>query len=319
MRGIAAIVVMMTHMGGEPARLLSGGYLAVDFFFVLSGFVLAHAYGERTIGTAAFMRARAIRLYPLYLIGLVVGVAAAFATGTAPAQITVALVLGLFFLPAPTLDLYPLDPPSWSLFFELFANASWFPVRRVLTGALAAVAILLGALAILSSDIAFGAVDGGGYWSNIAGGFARVGFSFMAGVLIYRLRQRIGARLPLPGAFAIVGLLVVLAAPLPRRLFDPIAVLILMPSLVFLGASCNGGGRLFSRVQAQLGAASYAIYILHFPVIVVVDRLLIPRLAISHPSLVTTPLTSAVVIGAALFLDRYYDRPTRRWLTASVA
>ena len=316
MRGVAAIVVMLIHMGGEPARWLSGGYLAVDFFFALSGFVLAHAYGARVTGTGDFLKARAIRLYPLYLAGLVLGVCAALATGMPSTQIITALLLGLFFLPAPGSALYPLDPPAWSLFFELVANATWFPLRRILAGPMAATLIMLGALGVLASDIAYGAVSAGGYWNNIGGGFARVGFSFLAGVLIHQFWRRGKGWPRMPGLLVIAGLLGVLAAPLPRQLFDPVAVLVLMPALVFLGSCCASANGMLDWVQRQLGAASYAVYALHFPVIVIVDRLLIPRLAIAHPSLVTSPLTLVIVVGAALLIDKLYDQPVRRWLTA---
>lgn len=322
LRGVAAVVVLIIHMGGLPARWLSGGYLAVDFFFVLSGFVLAHAYGERAISFGAFLRARAIRLYPLYFAGTMLGVGAALISGVGLLQITTALACGLFFLPAPGgVDLYPLNPPAWSLFFELVANAAWFPLRRVLRGPVAVTALLIGALAVLGSDIVYGAVSAGGYWSNVAGGFARVLFSFVAGVLTYRFWRGSAARLRLASWLVITGLLAVLALPLPREVFDPVAVLFLMPSLVFAGACCPAGSRIAEWTQRQLGNASYAIYALHFPVIVAVDRLLISdgllhRLGVTHPSIVTTPLTLALVVGAALLLDKLYDRPVRRLLTS---
>jgi len=70
LRGVAAVAVMLYHIGGWTGRpwLAAHGYLAVDFFFCLSGFVLAHAYGRREIGWLGYMRARLIRLWPLIAI-----------------------------------------------------------------------------------------------------------------------------------------------------------------------------------------------------------------------------------------------------------
>jgi peptidoglycan/LPS O-acetylase OafA/YrhL len=317
MRGVAAAVVMMIHMGGAPARALPGGYLAVDFFFALSGFVLAHAYGERSLGVVGFLTARGIRLYPLYLAGLVLGVGAAALTGMAPRQLLTALGLGLFFLPAPGVDLYPLNPPAWSLFLELVANAAWFPLRQWLRGPAAVAVLLLGCLAVIAADVAYGAISSGGYWSNVAGGLARVLFAFTAGVATYQVWRAPIARPALPSWVVVVALLAIFAIPGPRKVLDPLAVLA-MPVVVYLGACCMPCGTLNLAVQSKLGTASYGIYALHFPTVVAIDALLIGplrRAGLPHPSLVTTPFTLALVFAGALLLDRIYDWPLRRWLS----
>jgi peptidoglycan/LPS O-acetylase OafA/YrhL len=325
MRGVAAIVIMLIHMGGLPAHVLPGGYLAVDFFFALSGFVLAHAYAERKITFGAFLRARGIRLYPLYLAGLILAAVAASITGMSPIRLMTAFGIELFFLPAPVApDLYPLNPPAWSLFFELVANAAWFPIRRFLRGGVALTVLLIGTCAVLATDAVNGAVNAGPYWNDIAGGFARVLFSFAAGVLVYRLWGHIKLQPRPPSWLVAVALLLVLTLPMPRQVFDPIAVLILMPALVLAGASCGSAGRVSAWIQRQLGAASYAVYVLHFPVILVTDYLFVStgflrRLGVIHPSIVTTPLTVVLVVGLALLLDWFYDRPLRRRLSQAAA
>jgi peptidoglycan/LPS O-acetylase OafA/YrhL len=328
MRGVAAIAVLMIHMGGEPAKVLSGGYLAVDFFFCLSGFVLAHAYGDKQFTTAQFLTVRAIRLYPLYLAGLGLGVALLATRWTA--QTLWAAVLGLMFLPSPfsvrtlaQLDFYPLNPPAWSLFFEIVANLAWFPLRRWLRGWPGVWALGLCAVAFLSCAVAYGSVSTGEYWDNAAGGLGRVAYSFLAGVLTYRLWRHTRLEARLPSWAPVILLLAVFCAPVPRQVSDPIIVLLLVPPLVFMGACCTPSIGLAGGVERSLGSMSYAIYALHLPIIVGVDRWLIDGgliarmgvpLLTHHPSALTTPLTVAVVLGLAWSLDKIYDRPVRRWL-----
>lgn len=332
MRGVAALVVLAWHVGGPPAHVLCGSYLAVDFFFCLSGFVLAHAYLEAPLATVRFMQLRAIRLYPLYLAGLVLG-AITIATVSTPARIG-ASSLGLVFLPSPfrvntdQISLYPLDPPAWSLLFEVLANAIWFPFRRQLTGIPGYITLsAIGAsLAITVGTV--GSLAGGIQFANFAAGLPRVAYPFLAGVLMYRI-WRASSRPPrLPWWLPMLALLTIFVIPGPRALVDGVAMLILVPLAVYLGACAAPRARISVALQRKLGDASYAIYVLHWPIIAGVHRLLIdqgflghiaPPFVTAHPSLVTTPLTFALVIGLALALDRFYDGPARSWLRRALS
>ena len=130
-------------------------------------------------------------------------------------------------------------------------------------------------------------------------------------------------RLP---SWAVAGALIaVLAAPLSHRAFDLIAITLLVPPIVYLGASCRSASGWVAFAERQLGTISYAVYAIHLPIIVLVDRLLITsgllgKLRIDvvarHPSLVTTPVTFILGIGLAYFLSQAFDRPVRKWLTA---
>jgi len=99
LRGLAAIVVLQIHLRGEAWQIFGSRYVAVDFFFVLSGFVLAQAYGERHLSFASFLRIRLIRLYPLYLIGTLLGVLAAALSGP-DSSVYLPLITNILFLPA---------------------------------------------------------------------------------------------------------------------------------------------------------------------------------------------------------------------------
>jgi peptidoglycan/LPS O-acetylase OafA/YrhL len=324
LRGIAALAVLTIHMGGIPARLLPGAYLAVDFFFCLSGFVLAHAYGESALSFSSFLKARAIRLYPLYLAGLILGVAAAVIVGVSPAVIGAATAVSIFFMPTPFAvtglpgtvgGLYPLNPPAWSLLFEILANATWFPLRVVFRRAPSLVLVIAAAL-FVASVLVYGAATAGGYWTNAWGGVARVTFSFFAGATIYQIWRRAAWRPRAPFWLVGAALLLIFVLPMPREAIDIPAVLFSMPALVYFGACCSPSARASDIMQRVLGDASYAVYVLHFPVILIVDRVVAPGMV--HRSLVTTPLTVGIVVILALWLDRAYDRPVRRFLSATL-
>lgn len=92
LRGVAAMIVVAFHLfetysPGVTGQILNHGYLAVDFFFVLSGFVIGYAYDDRWgkgMGTWTFFKRRLIRLHPLLIMGTLVGAALFFFTGDHP-------------------------------------------------------------------------------------------------------------------------------------------------------------------------------------------------------------------------------------------
>jgi peptidoglycan/LPS O-acetylase OafA/YrhL len=202
LRGIAALAVVIRHcpdLFGEDALFES--YLAVDFFFALSGFVLAHAYGKqlrKELSASHFMALRFTRLYPLYLLALAISLATSWKQ-LAHGELTVDLLFAVLFLPTlgNTITLFPLNGPSWSLFFELAANALFGLIdRRLCNYTLGLIVIAAGcavAISVATSAFGFGhagvgAMDAGYNWSSFGAGLLRVIYSFFAGVLVYRMR-----------------------------------------------------------------------------------------------------------------------------------
>ncbi|MGA8939854.1 MAG: acyltransferase [Acidobacteriaceae bacterium] len=138
LRGVAAILIVVFHIrplfGNSP--LFGRAYLAVDLFFMLSGFVLSFAYQQKLdngLPTTTFLKLRLIRLYPLYLIGLFLGfiytATQVHYQHSSPGMLGSFLMLvpALFFLPIPAPTslpnvAFPYDLPAWSLFSELIAN-----------------------------------------------------------------------------------------------------------------------------------------------------------------------------------------------------
>lgn len=340
MRGLAALAVISDHVQSPLLDLLiPGRYLAVDFFFILSGFVLAHAYGDRLragMGVRKFLRVRLIRLYPLYLAGVVIGGALAllyavkgWGEGTL-AHVASSFLFALAMIPAPpALSIwpdapFPLDGPSWSLFFELVINGLFAAIilkltpRRVLAIVLAAALLLIPSVFLMTSRL-----DAGFAWSNFIGGFPHVTYAFFMGVFICEMRDR--WRLPAaPAWLAYLGLFAVFAAPVPaygvaRSFYDLAAAFVLCPALVAFGAGAKVNGHAL-RFSTFAGAMSYGVYILHVPIwgwLRVVLEFAAPGVAI--PGIAKVALTAIVAIAATALLTRVYDVPVRRLLSRRAA
>ena len=309
LRGMAALAVMLSHSAQLTGQsLVPRGYLAVDLFFCLSGFVIAHAYDQRLatgLRPVTFLKLRVIRLYPLYLLGLGIGGAVAIAAIllAPPASLTVgewlaAAGFGLVFLPVWfATALYPLNVPSWSLLFELVVNAAFAALHpRLAISVLFLVALAsFGALWWLSPP----ELSGGSTPATAHIGLLRATFSFSVGVLLHRLAL---PKHTLPGALPLL-----LAALAPMLLSigpDLLIVAILFPLIIAALATCRPSR--LDRCFAWLGGMSYALYALHAPILEVGAAL--QRRDLPLPSW----LWFAVAVAAAHVAYRYYDVPVRR-------
>jgi peptidoglycan/LPS O-acetylase OafA/YrhL len=278
MRGVAAIVVVLLHCGTlwggwHPAS----GYLAVGFFFALSGFVLEHVYGPRFargMQASDFMKARYVRLYPLYLLGTVAGFAGiiifkpwlGFFARALPAAI---------MLPTPTSDgsIYPFNVPAWSLFLELLVNLVFVLVWRHLRPRML-VSILFMFGAILAWCIVHeGKSDLGSSIFTFPFGFPRVAFLFFLGVWVCRIHhgQRtvgsLGLLLPL-----LLTLALLINPGELRSEYDLFWVFVCCPLLVYCGCICEPPIR-YIPIFRFLGLISYPIYVLHYPLILFVRNI----------------------------------------------
>ena len=328
MRGLAAFAVIVDHVPSELLRvLLPGRYLAVDFFFVLSGLVLAKAYSTtlgQPGGAARFLKQRLIRLYPMYLLGLALGIVVAVyaaLNGQAGAGLpgtAVSVGAGLLFLPSPATliqpydVLFPFDPPAWSLFFELVANTAWVFLAFAFRGR--ARFLLLAAFAIwVVSATLFAPTTGAGWqWSHLNAGLARVFFSFFTGIALYHLMQRF--RLPLiPAVVPFVLLAFILMCPMEqswRPAFDAVLIVSVIPATVFIAAH-SPVGKTAASLCDWLGRVSYGVYILHVPLLLMLTPLFV---AAGIPA----GLQAAMLATAAALLTRFaitaYEVPFQRAL-----
>lgn len=325
LRGVAAILVVQRHVsetfGGHP---FASSYLAVDFFFVLSGFVIAHAYDRKlTAGMSvrSFLLRRLIRLYPMFIFGLVLMTGFKFlqigqdAQGTAVAW-AVTFLFNAAFLPISFLASPFILGPAWSLFCEAIANIVYAPVATMRTSSrtMAAFAIL-GAVGVIASALTFRSLDVGWEFSSIHAGVARVFFSFFVGVIIYRQRGRMpqtGVPSALLSFVALVALLCVDVPDVARAYYDLVVVLLALPLIVVVGSSVSLGARA-GPVCRFLGAASYPVYVLHLPLALIAVWLL-TMMGISLSAFISAAIW--IFVGAvtvmAWVLDVYADGPLRR-------
>lgn len=324
MRGIAAILVVIYHMNGFVFNFSPGGYLAVDFFFALSGFVLAKAYEQPLksgMSSILFIRARLIRLYPLFIIGvaisLITEISKALSTDpSAPTlhSIAASLALELFMLPSPFMNaaLFPLNGPAWSLFFELVINCVFAGILWKLRSIwLYAICVISGAI-LAYATIHYNNLNIGWSWMTGWAGFARVTFSFCAGMIIARQeiftkKQSVFFLIPI---FMLIFPMIIPINESARPFYDIICALFLFPLILRLGATIHPLSRLRGACTF-LGNISYPIYAVHSSIVSIAG---VRAKRFSVPDIIWVPALIAFLIFLAWFLGKYVDPRLRRFM-----
>jgi len=308
MRGIAAFAVVALHYSQPGWNLAPGGYLAVDLFFLLSGVVIAAAYDPRiAAGMTAteFMRVRLIRLYPMYLLGLIGCVALGSLAYAMTAPI---LGLQLLMLPAPPhhgdLSLYPAMQVAWSLLFELLVNLLFVTLHRWLTTPVLLITVAVAGIGLAFAATAHGTIDGGYLWSSVHLGLLRVLFAFPLGVLVWRHRARLRLRLSPWLVLPLIPLACALE-PEQRAIYELLIAILGWPLLV-IGAS---NARAAWPWLDWLGRLSYPVYCLH---IMFRSGTLAPH------SVAGAWATAGAVLVMAWAAERFYDTSVRAWIARRV-
>ncbi|HSD38094.1 MAG TPA: acyltransferase [Rhodocyclaceae bacterium] len=329
MRGIAALFVVMRHAEEFWGERFFRSYLAVDLFFVLSGFVIASAYDEKirtgAMSLWAFVKVRLIRLYPVYLLSIVVSAAVLFMLGSPKlvnrADVVPLALLTALFVPARlpgAMALFSLNGVYWSLFYELIANFIYAATRPWLSNVVLHTCVLLLGLILSVGASVNGGIDMGVACSitSIAAGCIRGGFGVFMGLLLYRHRDLALGRLTqrISPWVALLLMTLVLVSPSAGRFNVPVDLLvvtILFPLCVLVashGVANRMGGLLYT-----LGVASYPIYVLHVPL-----GLLLP-IEFADTALGGAPTSGIVLMTVlvllAVWIEKYCDLPVRRWLT----
>ncbi|MDE7122776.1 MAG: acyltransferase, partial [Alistipes sp.] len=308
--------------------------------------VLGYAYDDRWKGgmrAGEFFRRRLIRLHPMVVLGVVLG-AATFAiqgcvqwdgTHVGLRSVMLAMLLSLFLVPAlpgsaaevrGNGEMFPLNGPSWSLFFEYVGNILYaLLLRRLSTRALT---LFVAAAGIGLAAYSVGNLSGYGHmgvgWSlldhNLLGGMLRMGFSFSAGLLLSRRFRPVAIR----GAFWICSAAVALLLCIPHvgggeaqwmnGIYDAACILFVFPALVWLAASGRTTDRTSSRICRFLGDISYPLYIVHYPFMYLFYAWLW-REGLTFQQ--TWPVAVGLFFGniaLAYVCLKCYDEPVRRWL-----
>lgn len=332
LRGVAALLVVTRHVGGFfPGRLFPESFLAVDLFFLLSGFVIAYAYEARLLaGTSlrAFMKTRLIRLYPLYLLGIGVGVAARLVSGLNDdngldwTSLGQAIAIGLSMLPAaPFMPLggSALDGPTWTLAPELAANLAYAASVRWLSKPALIAVTALGGAGLVACEWIYGTLDGGWKLDALPLLAARLAFSFFLGVTVFRFKPARGTRPWLAwGCLIVLGVALCLQPGAHwRQLYELVAVMGLFPAILLVAVR-NEPGRFGAPVFAWLGAVSYAVYVLHHPLGLLADEIQQQLPGAHTPTLWTGVLFLLGVAVLGTLADKLYDGPVRRRLSEAL-
>lgn len=278
LRGVAALVVLFYHiqMRYKTGSVWTMGALAVDLFFLLSGYVMARTYEARMAGGlrfGSFMAARYRRLWLPYAIGLTIGLAWWLTDSVGLGAGLVSLAFGLLFLPTPMMgrNIFALNTPGWSLFFELAANA-----LHALVFARLGDRALMALLAVLATLFWFMSFDAGwllagtklDFWPFAA---VRTLVPYLIGILLWRLARDRGPQLPWWATLVALPLVILAGKQAPQPLFQVLFVLLICPLLVLCALRFEAGP-VVSRVASALGTLSYPLYAVHMPVLYFCQR-----------------------------------------------
>ena len=308
-------------------NFIGHGFLAVDFFFCLSGFVIAYAYDNRIgkMGVLEFFKSRIIRLHPLVIAGSVLGLLAflfdpfgghleLYSTG----KIILAFFCSVLLIPLPVIadrgfNLFSFNAPAWSLFWEYVANIVYaFVLYKINRGYLLLLTIL-SAVAVCLVCYRSGNLMGGWSGPTFWDGSARISYSFLAGLLIYRSDWIIKNKLGFIGVAILLFLAFIMPFSKWNWLSEPLVVLFYFPLLIALGAGAalNPG---LKKICIFLGNSSDPLYMTHYAVLWMFGNY--------YGSHKPGTMQLALIITAALILlvaTAYlimivYDIPVRKYL-----
>lgn len=324
LRGLAAMLVAVYHLPFLFGFKITHAYLAVDFFFILSGWVMAHSYEERIrlgMPFKDFLHNRFARLYPLYAVALLAALAftlikSHFGTMSTNIACSVpnALMLPCLQDSGPT---FPFNGPSWSIFVEVSINLIWFlavrmgmhTFRRKLALHLCSVLLLWGFAVWMNRYL-------GGYESNdVHEGLLRGLLGFAGGLLLFQCRRQTW----ILAYFAALALGVCATFYAMGDTADVIplgfVVMGILPATVWLAARLRPA-IIEGRGAAFLGDCSYAIYLLHVPLAMMLQkplRLMFPGTGISA-YVMKAAIFTAILLFVSNMSYRLLEVPARRWL-----
>jgi peptidoglycan/LPS O-acetylase OafA/YrhL len=347
LRGVASILVVTFHVletysGDRFHQIINHGYLAVDFFFVLSGFVVAYAYDDRweKMTQWDFYKRRLIRLQPMVIMGTIIGAvlfyfqasgAFPLIAGTPVWKMLLVMLLGFTMLPLPVSmdirgwqEMHPLNGPAWSLFFEYIANILYAVIVRKFSKTLLAIFVFLSACFLVQYLVMGPQGDVIGGWAldktQLHIGFARLLYPFFAGVLLCRM----GKLIRIKGAFAVCSLLLIIVFSIPRiggsenlwmnGIYESVVIIIFFPLIVSIGAGGSMTGKYATKICNFLGAISYPLYITHYPLIYLHMAWVVNNKIPMGPGLLAGVVLLIVSVAVAYACLKLYDEPVREWL-----
>ena len=359
LRGVAALFVIVYHIfegfafsrtmndaGSGIITPFNHGHLAVDFFFMLSGFVISYAYDDRwgKLSVGEFFKRRLIRLQPMLILGAIFGAVSFLVSGcerwdgtTTPISwVMVALLLTMFMLPSlPGMrsdvrgygEMFSLNGPAWSLFFEYVGNILYaLVIRRLSTKVLACLAVGLGAIHawfFVGNLSGYDSVSVG--WTldvmNFWGGMVRMLFPFTVGMLLSRTYKPRKIR----GAFWLCSAFLIAVFAMPyiafegsvslNSLYEVACVMFVFPLIVWMGACGYCNNKSTVTINRFLGEISYPLYIVHYPLMYLFYMWVMKSQCYGLNDTIIVPIALIVVSVLLAYASlKLYDEPVRKWL-----
>lgn len=359
LRGVASVAVVLFHLfetyaSSAATQIINHGYLAVDFFFVLSGFVIGYAYDDRwdRMSIGGFFKRRIVRLHPMVIAGTVIGACLYFfgqgevspAIGNVPAwKIVLVFFMACLMIPCgQKMDIRgwnetnPLNGPTWSLMWEYIGNILYAFVFRRLPNIMLAILVAFAGFCTLDLCLNLNVFDlltearGSKIYTPIGGwsltseqlyiGATRLFYPFLCGLLLSRLKPSIKVK----GGFWWCSVMLVAALSVPcvggpdnilNGVYNSFCIIVLFPLIVIIGAGSEIKGGRSAGICNFLGEISYPLYLTHYPLMYMQMEW-----ALSHPEM---PLYAHVMTGAGVFVLsiflawaclKLYDLPVRNWL-----
>ena len=332
LRGVAAVTVVLFHAAffyriSHPAE----GQIAVDLFFVMSGFVVAYRYEDELrsgMSLWRFTRIRLIRLYPLFLLGAIIGVLPAlFAIATghgdplyrgllASFPLTVLMLPSRYAMPH-LAELYPINAVAWSLALEIVVNIIYAATIRFWTLRRLLIVVGLSFLGLCLCAARYGTLKYGYDWPQAEVGPVRIAYGFTMGVVICRLYKRKPFMVRIPWWVLIAAALALFFfhSPWGAPAWEVFAISVLVPGIV-IAAIVNEPPKALQGACAVAGLLSYVVYSLHEPFIGIFlrgqDRL---HLDLNTQTPMDSVIFTVLLIALCLVAHHCYDKPIRRLLT----
>ena len=360
LRGVAALMVIIFHFfelysfGNPSKQIINHGYLAVDFFYVLSGFVLGYAYDDRwdKMSYWDFYKRRLIRLHPMVIAGSLLGMCYFFLgecinspniESVNPLYFFLTIIMSILMIPCPAqMDIRgwgetnSFNGPNWTLTYEYIVNILYSLIFRRLHTIIIGILTLASTLLLVNLTCNFDifnvmnerennkyTVIGG--WSltscELCVGFTRLFYPYFAGYLVYRLKLKIR----IPYSFIICSIILITFLSMPRLekegypifngIYEAIVIILIFPLVIIIGAGDTTKNEILTKICKFIGELSYPIYITHYPIIYMNSAWTSFHMKDSLFNKIMLSIGSFfIMVFNAYSLIELYDKPVRKWL-----
>ncbi|MFH6957450.1 acyltransferase family protein [Flavobacterium aquidurense] len=333
LRGVAALAIVFFHfmeiVYPPKENFIAHGFLAVDFFFCLSGFVIAYAYNDRIekMKLSDFFTLRLIRLHPLVVFGSVLGLLAflfdpfgghpeTYETG----KLILIFLASVFLIPFPVMadryfNIFGLNAPGWSLFWEYVANILYaLFLYKLSRRSLFLLTVLAAAGICFVSQRAGGSLMGGWSGETFWDGFGRISYSFLAGMLIFRSNWIIKSKLGFIGLSVLLLLTFFIPFSDYNWLTEPLVVLLYFPLLIVAGAGATLKP-VFRKLCIFFGKISYPLYMTHYAAMWIFANYYTKYKPETGQLALIMFIGTLLLLGVAYLTMVLYDIPIRKYLT----